>query len=248
MQKAVTGEKQHFTFLHRLADGRCRDVDVFSGHVVIGGRVLLHSIIHDVTDRWRAEAQFRALLDATPDAAMLIDHDGILLALNEVMAARFGKTVSELLGVCAYDLFPPELAARRRDLTAQALAMGKPLRHIDERDGRIFENVLFPIPDGREGGRRVAIISRDITHEREFERTRQDAFDRIRQNIEQFAILGDHIRQPLQVILGTACLLEDEQATGKIQREIERINGYIRQLDQGWIDSRKIREYLQRHE
>jgi signal transduction histidine kinase len=94
----------------------------------------------------------------------------------------------------------------------------------------------------------VAVISHDITRERELERVRQEAFDRIRQNIEQFAILGDHIRQPLQVILGTACLLEDEQATRRIQQEVGRINGYIRQLDQGWIDSRKIQEYLRRYE
>ena len=248
MQKAVTGEKRQFSFLHRLADGRYRDVDVFSGRVIICGRVLLHSIIHDVTGRRRAEEQFRALLDATPDAAMLIDHSGIILALNEVMATRFKKTVEELLGACAYDILTPELAMRRRELTIQALATGKPLRHVDEREGRILENVLFPVPGDQEDSRRVAVISHDITRERELEQARQEAFDRIRQNIEQFAILGDHIRQPLQVILGTACLLEDEQATGKIQREIERINGYIRQLDQGWIDSRKIREYLQRHE
>jgi PAS domain S-box-containing protein len=223
-------------------------VDVFSGRVIICGRVLLHSIIHDVTGRRRAEEQFRALLDATPDAAMLINHSGIILALNEVMATRFKKTVEELLGACAYDILTPELAMRRRELTIQALATGKPLRHVDEREGRILENVLFPVPGDQEDSRRVAVISHDITRERELEQARQEAFDRIRQNIEQFAILGDHIRQPLQVILGTACLLEDEQATGKIQREIERINGYIRQLDQGWIDSRKIREYLQRHE
>ncbi|HQC34555.1 MAG TPA: PAS domain S-box protein, partial [Methanoculleus sp.] len=248
MQKAVTGEKRQFSFLHRLADGRYRDVDVFSGRVIICGRVLLHSIIHDVTGRRRAEEQFRALLDATPDAAMLINHSGIILALNEVMATRFKKTVEELLGACAYDILTPELAMRRRELTIQALATGKPLRHVDEREGRILENVLFPVPGDQEDSRRVAVISHDITRERELEQARQEAFDRIRQNIEQFAILGDHIRQPLQVILGMACLLEDEQATGKIQREIERINGYIRQLDQGWIDSRKIREYLQRHE
>ncbi|HOZ44111.1 MAG TPA: PAS domain S-box protein, partial [Methanoculleus sp.] len=107
MQKAVTGEKRQFSFLHRLADGRYRDVDVFSGRVIICGRVLLHSIIHDVTGRRRAEEQFRALLDATPDAAMLIDHSGIILALNEVMATRFKKTVEELLGACAYDILTP---------------------------------------------------------------------------------------------------------------------------------------------
>jgi PAS domain S-box-containing protein len=171
MQKAVTGEKRQFSFLHRLADGRYRDVDVFSGRVIICGRVLLHSIIHDVTGRRRAEEQFRALLDATPDAAMLIDRNGIILALNEVMAARFKKTVEELLGACAYDILTPELAMRRRELTIQALATGKPLRHVDEREGRISKTSL-PGPGDQEDSRELRYIPH-ITRERELEQARR---------------------------------------------------------------------------
>ncbi len=248
MRKAETGEKRHFLFRHRLADGRVRDVDVFSNRVVIHGRVLLHSIVHDVTERRRAEEHVRALLDAMPDATMLLDHDGTILALNEVMAARFGKSIGELIGTCVYDLVSPELAAARRTLTEKACASGRPLKYVDERGGMVLENILFPIPGTHGDAGRVAIISRDVTRQHELERARKEAFYQIEQNIEQFAILADHIRQPLQVILGLACLLEDEQATGAIQNEVARINGYIRQLDQGWIESRKIREYLRRHE
>ncbi|WP_292521337.1 PAS domain S-box protein [Methanoculleus sp.] len=248
IRKATDGGERHFSFRHRLADGQVRDVDVFSGRVVIHDRALLHSIIHDVTERRRAEEQFRALLDATPDAALLIDHGGTILALNEVMAARFNKSVGELLGACIYDLLPPELAAVRRDAVEQVLTTGKPLQCVDERVGMVLENIVFPISGGREDTRRVAIISRDVTRQREFEQIRQEAFDRIEQNIEQFAILSDHIRQPLQVILGMTCLLEDEKGTGVIQEEVRRINEYIRQLDQGWIESRKIRKFLRRHE
>jgi PAS domain S-box-containing protein len=247
MRKAETGEKRHFLFRHRLADGRVRDVDVFSK----GGHprgVLLHSIVHDVTERRRAEEHVRALLDAMPDATMLLDHDGTILALNEVMAARFGKSIGELIGTCVYDLVSPELAAARRTLTEKACASGRPLKYVDERGGMVLENILFPIPGTHGDAGRVAIISRDVTRQHELERARKEAFYQIEQNIEQFAILADHIRQPLQVILGLACLLEDEQATGAIQNEVARINGYIRQLDQGWIESRKIREYLRRHE
>ena len=248
LQKAAVSEGQHYSSRHRLADGQIRDVDLYSGRVVIHGRVLLHSIVHDVPERRKAEEQFRALLDATPDAAMLIDHRGTILALNEVMAARFNKNVDELVGTCLYNLFPPELAAARRDAIEHALTAGKPYRYIDKRPGTILEIILFPIPGEREDTRRVAIVLRDITLQQEREQARKEAFDRIEQNIEQFAILGDHIRQPLQVILGMSYLLEDEQATRVIQDEVRRINEYIRQLDQGWIESRKIREFLRRHE
>jgi len=248
LRKAETGGERHFVFQHRLANGRVRDVDVFSGRVVIHGRVLLHSIVHDITERRRAEEQFRALLDAIPDAAVLLDRDGTILALNEVMAARLGNDVGDLLGKRIYDLFPPELAPVRREAVERALRTGKPLRHVDELAGVVLEGILFPIAGGGEDAWRVAVISRDITRQRELEQARKEAFEQIEQNIEQFAILADHIRQPLQVILGMACLLEDERTTGTIQNEVERINGYIRQLDRGWIESRKIREFLRRHE
>jgi len=112
----------------------------------------------------------------------------------------------------------------------------------------VLEGILFPIPGSSEEAERVAIISRDITRQQELERARKEAFSQIEQNIEQFAVLADHIRQPLQVILGMACLGEDERVTGTIRDEVERINGYIRQLDRGWIESRKIREFLRRYE
>ncbi len=77
---------------------------------------------------------------------------------------------------------------------------------------------------------------------------RRQAFKQIERNIEQFAVLGDHIRQPLQVTLGRAELLDDEGAAEVIREQVWRINNYIKQLDQGWVESRKIREYLQRHD
>ena len=49
MLKAKSGENNHFIFKHRLADGEIRDVDVYSGTIIINGENLLYSIIHDIT-------------------------------------------------------------------------------------------------------------------------------------------------------------------------------------------------------
>ena len=48
-----------FVFEHRLASGELRDVEVNSGPFEIAGRTLLFSVIHDVTDRRRAEDALR---------------------------------------------------------------------------------------------------------------------------------------------------------------------------------------------
>ena len=59
IQRARSEERGPFHFQHRLADGSVRDVEVFSGPIVHQGRELLVSIVHDVTDRKRIEAQLR---------------------------------------------------------------------------------------------------------------------------------------------------------------------------------------------
>ena len=87
----------------------------------------------------------------------------------------------------------------------------------------------------------------DITGRIETERLRQRAYEQINMNIEQFAILGDHVRHPLQVIMGMADLVGGEKAE-VIATQVKRINSIVRQLDQGWLESRKIREFLKRNE
>lgn len=59
MTRAAEKKQLCFNFRHRLASGELRDVEVYSGPLRCGGRTLLYSIIHDVTDRRRAEEALR---------------------------------------------------------------------------------------------------------------------------------------------------------------------------------------------
>lgn len=88
----------------------------------------------------------------------------------------------------------------------------------------------------------------DITGRKENEALRKKAFEQIEHNMEQFAIIGDHVRHPLQVLLARADLMEDKETAEKIREQVLRINARIRQLDRGGIESREIREFLRRNE
>ena len=63
MEKAVAKKGIHFEFRHRLANGSIRDVAVFTGSIENKGKVLLHSIIHDITERKWAEAHLQETLE-----------------------------------------------------------------------------------------------------------------------------------------------------------------------------------------
>ena len=59
---ALHGERNTFIFPHRLAGGEIRMVEVNTSPISHKGQTILFSIIHDITDRIRAEEQLRKTL------------------------------------------------------------------------------------------------------------------------------------------------------------------------------------------
>jgi PAS domain S-box-containing protein len=67
-QRIVKREIHGFVFPHRLRSGEIRTVEVYSSPVEMGGRTVLFSIVHDITERKRAEdklAQMNESLQAS---------------------------------------------------------------------------------------------------------------------------------------------------------------------------------------
>jgi PAS domain S-box-containing protein len=99
-----------------------------------------------------------------------------------------------------------------------------------------------------ESGKPVCVMVSfiDITDKKQMEMAKRKALEQIEQNIEQFAILGDHIRNPLAVIVGLSSLAQSDLSDKIIlqAREIDRI---ITQLDIGWIESEKVRDFIKRY-
>ena len=86
----------------------------------------------------------------------------------------------------------------------------------------------------------------DITDKKQNESVKRKALEQIEKNIEQFAILGDHIRNPLAVIVGLSSLVPGD-VTDKIILQAREIDRIVTQLDQGWIESEKVREFIKRY-
>jgi PAS domain S-box-containing protein len=62
MQQALNENVDSFFFRHRLSGGEIRDVEVYSSPMMVRGQLLLHSIIHDISDRIEADRKIRALV------------------------------------------------------------------------------------------------------------------------------------------------------------------------------------------
>ncbi|ARJ67090.1 histidine kinase [Magnetospirillum sp. ME-1] len=159
-----------------------------------------------------SEELSKTLLNATIDGALLLDPQGRILAANEALAARFASTPAAMAGTNFFDWLPPALAEARRAQFGQVLDDRTPLHTHDERDGTILDNRVYPISDADGGIRRVAVFSRDVTLQRNAQKTVEKALaDLARSNaeLEQFAYVASHdLREPLRAITGHLQLLQ----------------------------------------
>ncbi len=104
---------------------------------------------------------------------------------------------------------------------------------FDEEERKLFERVAANLSYG------IALIK--------IRKERERLLEQIRKNIEQFAILVDHIRNPLAAAQGFVELyVNDENAVKKIKEQFDRIVDLVEQLEKGWVESEKIREYLRK--
>ena len=101
MARAAREERDHFVFPQRLKDGKIRTVEVYSGPYHDRGRLILYSIIHDITERVEAERRIReaaTVFDATTEAIMITDAQGVIKRVNPAFSSICGYTATEAIG------------------------------------------------------------------------------------------------------------------------------------------------------
>jgi len=101
---AKTEKHKYFEFLHRLAHGEIRTVEVYSSPVTFKDQTLLFSIVHDITERKQAEeavreseTRFKVISTSAQDAIIMIDEQGHISFWNEAASRIFGYTAAEML-------------------------------------------------------------------------------------------------------------------------------------------------------
>jgi PAS domain S-box-containing protein len=74
--------------------------------------MLVSSAIRDISDRKRADLRFRQLLEAAPDAMVVVNRGGDMVLVNVQVERLFGYAKDELLGQPVEMLVPARLRAR----------------------------------------------------------------------------------------------------------------------------------------
>jgi PAS domain S-box-containing protein len=161
-QLAATLGGHYRGFPHRLASGEVRLVEIYAGPVELGGRALVHEIIHDVTEqlageraREEAEARLRLLVEHVPAAVALLDRGRHFLVVSQRFLTDYGLRPEEVLGQ-PFDRVFPGAPAAWAEVQRRALAGG-----VERRDAERFITA-----DGREEWLRWDVLPwRDDTGE-----------------------------------------------------------------------------------
>ncbi|HCF96704.1 MAG TPA: histidine kinase [Verrucomicrobia bacterium] len=126
--KAMDQRQSCLEFKHCLADGTCRDVEVFSSAIDFSGKTCLHCIIHDITEKREVEERYRQAqkMEAVGQLAGGIAHD-----YNNMLTVILGYTDLALKKVDRSDPLHADLievykAGRQSaDITRQLLAFAR---------------------------------------------------------------------------------------------------------------------------
>jgi PAS domain S-box-containing protein len=222
---------------------------------------LLHAAVHMIGNalEWKqseyafreSEDLYQIVLDAITDAVSVVDTDLMVLLANDAFTdwcEDLGLS-SEVVGKNLFTVLPFLPTATRKQYE-RVVRTGRPL--TTEQSYTLSDRTLtlremrFPIFDQGEVTKIITVM-RDVSAQKQVEDLKSKAYSQIERNMEQFALLADHIRNPLQAIMGRAELIDDAETTEKIRQQVRRINAIIDQLDERWAESRKLSTFWRKY-
>jgi len=181
MEKARINHRNHFEFLHRLADGSIRDVEVFSSKIQSKGEDLLHSVIHDITARRQSEKALKAseqgfsqLFESAPvPMAYVSDVEGYMgTTWNQAWYRMFGYTREEADGQSGNDIglwVDPSDRGRFIEMARRQNYVADFETFLRRRDGSILTCSLFARFIDKTDHRLLVAVYLDITDRKKAE-------------------------------------------------------------------------------
>lgn len=173
------------------AQGHLRRLDVFMQPLVseTGELMSVEMLFTDVTEQFSAAAWSNAVLEAAPEAMLIVDEKGEIIFSNSRCQQLFGYHAEAMLGLQVEALLPQALGSEHvryrqqflRDGRDRSMANARHVRAV-KADGNEFiaEIALSILPADVDGSRQVAASIRDMTQKLAIEQKIRDSELRFR--------------------------------------------------------------------
>ncbi|WP_067051332.1 CHASE4 domain-containing protein [Methanofollis ethanolicus] len=256
ISRTVTAIRKDQDFSHRLPPGKTDEMMMLSTSV----NDLLSFLEEYIAEKERAKQileesreKYCQLFQTATDAITIIRR-GQFSDCNQRALEMLGWQKEEMVLHSPLDISPEFQPDGRRSAEAWQEYYDRACRHDSPRfewrtlrqDGTYVDTEVTLTRFDLASAPYLLAIARDITGRKEEERLKAEAFARIEENLEQFAILNDEIRNPLQVI---QAVIEMHAGDEKeiVLEQVRRIDRLVDDLDAGYIESEKVRDFLKKH-
>ncbi|MEX2494526.1 MAG: PAS domain S-box protein [Woeseia sp.] len=199
------------TFKALRKDGRVIDTEIALTPLETEEGVFVQAVLREVDSVDRPDTFFRHLLDAAPDAMIIVDQQGKIAIINAQTEEIFGYEREELLGKDVEMLMPERFRGRHEE--HRAGYMGSPrLREMGagmELLGLRSDGIEFPVeislsPIHAASGQFVCSVIRDVTERHKMQQAliaaRQEAERANKANSTFLAAASHDLRQPVQAL------------------------------------------------
>jgi len=129
IELALNEKRDYFNFSHQLKSGEIRDVCVYSGPLVLSGRKVLYSIIHDITDQRQAERallhnehKFRSFIETTSEGFLILTPQLQINFANTAICQLSGYSLSEIKAKSVLAFLTPESRIQLRQQLSKTLS------------------------------------------------------------------------------------------------------------------------------
>ena len=223
LQQFKEMENGRFEFQQRNANGEIVDVENYISKITISGKVFLHSIIHDITEKKKAEKALmeseeknRLIMDNSMDAILLTKPDGSILSANKAACNLFGMSEFEICKKGRNGLVDPEDSRLDELLELRekwGFAEGE-LNFIRKNGTKLISEITSSLFKNSKGELFSSMIIRDISERKKWEQdlliAKEKAEESDRLKTAFLANMSHEIRTPMNGILGFLYLLNSK--------------------------------------